>query len=238
MEFDEFAGRDVLPTAYNAVGTIHEYGGGSMAMHPDGRLLFTSHPDNGVFLLDASSGAVETVVAPDRSVRFGDFNVQPTTAEWILAVREGHSKGSNGEAVVTNSIVAIQASTGSVTCIAEGADFYQHPHFDLDGRRVCWTQWDHPDMPWSGTLLYVALWEDGRPLKCHLVSGEAGVESICQPRWGMDGSLFFVSDKSGYWQMYRFDGHATNRILLKGLETAEFGSREPSLGKYVCLPLI
>ena len=213
------------------MGKIHEYGGGSLAMHADGRLLFTSHPDNGVFFLDASSGTVKELLAPDRTVRFGNFHVHPTTAEWILAVRESHGKDRKGAPAVTNSIVAIHAGTGEVSCIAEGADFYQHPQFDPDGKRVCWTQWNHPDMPWCGTLLYVAPWEDGEPLEGSLVSGAAGTESICQPRWGMDGTLFFVSDKSGYWQLYRFDGHASSRIRLKGLEAAEFGSREPCLGK-------
>jgi dipeptidyl aminopeptidase/acylaminoacyl peptidase len=215
------------------MGTIHEYGGGSFAMHPNGQLLFTNHPNNGVFLLDPSSEKVETIVNPDASVRFGNFNVHPATAEWILAVQESHTKDSHGGTVVTNVIVAIHVSTAKVSVIVEGADFYQHPQFSPDGSQVCWTQWDHPDMPWTGTLLYVAPWKAGELLEGTLVSGKAAVESICQPRWGMDGMLFYVSDKTAYWQLYRFDGNASEWIHLKGLESAEFGSREPCLGKYV-----
>ncbi|KAH8698606.1 putative dipeptidyl peptidase IV [Talaromyces proteolyticus] len=230
VELADTTTRDVLPAEYNAEGTIHEYGGGSFAMHPNGRLLFTSHPDNGIFLLDPASGDVETIVAPNVSVRFGNFHVHPTTAEWILAIQESHSKNSDGGAVVKNAIVAIRVNTAEVSVIAEGADFYQHPQFSPDGKRVCWTEWNHPDMPWSGTRLYVAQWETGKLSGQILVSGEAGVESICQPRWGLDGTLFFVSDKTGYWQLYRFDGETPKLIHLNGLESAEFGSREPALG--------
>lgn len=213
------------------MSSIHEYGGGSIAMHPDGRLLFTNHPNNGVFLLDPSSGEVEKVVAPDATVRFGNFSVHPKTQEWILAVQETHTKDSQGSTTVKNSIVAIHVPTAKVTPILEGADFYQHPQFSPDGSQVCWTQWNHPDMPWSGTLLYVAPWNIDKLLERTLVSGQAGVESICQPRWSIDGTLFYVSDKSGYWQLYLFDGVVSKHFRLNGLETAEFGSREPCLGK-------
>ncbi|KAJ6088734.1 hypothetical protein N7486_009995 [Penicillium sp. IBT 16267x] len=222
--------REVLPAEYSAEGTIHEYGGGSFAMHPNGKLIFTNHPTNGVSLLDPASGYVETIVVPDVSRRYGDFHVYPPTHEWILAIQETHEAESSGQPVVTNTIVAIHAGTGKVSTVAEGADFYQHPQFSPDGTQVSWIQWNHPDMPWTGSVLHVAPWEPDTLLSGTVVSGQAGVESICQPRWSPDGTLFFVSDKTGYWQLYRFDGKASHLIHLAGLESADFGSREPSLG--------
>lgn len=223
--------REVLPAEYSAEGTIHEYGGGSFAMHPNGKLIFTNHPTNGVYLLDPASGDVDTIVVPDASRRYGDFNVYPTTQEWILAVQERHA-GSSEKLIVTNTIVAIHVGTGKVSTVAEGADFYQHPQFSPDGTKVSWIQWNHPDMPWTGSVLHVSTWEPDALLSGNVVSGQAGVESICQPRWSPDGTLFFVSDKTGFWQLYRFDGKMPHLIHLKGLESAEFGSREPSLGTY------
>ncbi|EED23036.1 dipeptidyl peptidase IV, putative [Talaromyces stipitatus ATCC 10500] len=237
VELTDASAKDVLAPKYSAMGTIHEYGGGSIAMHPNGRLLFTNHPNNGIFLLDPASGQVETVVAPDADVRYGNFNVHPTAQEWIVAVQETHTKDSHGSTTVTNTIVAIHVPTANVSNIVQGADFYQHPQFSPDGSQICWTQWDHPDMPWTGTLLCIASWEPNKLLEGNLVSGQAGVESICQPRWSIDGTLFYVSDKSGYWQLYRFDGAVSNHIHLDGLESAEFGSREPCLANCTYIQL-
>lgn len=226
---NEIIARDILPADYSAKSSVHEYGGGSFATTHGGKLVFTNHPTNGVFYLDPESGEVRTIVAPNAKVRFGNFHIHPVTEKWILAVREAHNEDS-----VVNTAVAINAETGDVICIAEGADFYQHVQFSPDGTKVCWTQWNHPDMPWTGTLLFTAAWnpQQDHLLKGTLISGEAGVESICQPRWGPDGILYFVSDKTGFWQLYRLDeGTTTPRlVLLKGLEQAEFGIREPTLG--------
>lgn len=228
VEVGDSSARDVLPAEFDAAGSIHEYGGGTIAMHPNGNLIFTSNPTNGVYLLDPKSGKVQTIVKPDPSVRFGNFSIHPTTQDWILAVQEAHGKDS-----VSNTIVSIEVKTGKVSSVAEGCDFYQHPYFSPDGKQVCWIQWNHPDMPWTGSVLHTAKWESGHLLKGSIISGAAGVESICQPRWSPDGTLFFVSDKTGFWQLYRLDvGTTTPRLVhLEGLEHAEFGSREPSLGK-------
>ncbi|KAJ0426902.1 hypothetical protein BJY00DRAFT_271122 [Aspergillus carlsbadensis] len=241
--------RDVLPAGYSAMGAIHEYGGGSfLAHHPDGNetsITFTDSPKNGIFSLDPASGEVTTIVLPNPRIRYGDFHVYPPGShEWILAVQETHGLQGAEE----NMIVAIHAATGNVATVAQGADFYQHPKFSPDGRYVSWIQWSHPDMPWTGSILHVAEWEAGRVLTemetgITVVAGRAGVEIICQPRWGPDGTLFFVSDRTGFWQLYRWSdtGSGAARelrmIKLKGLESAEFGSREPCLGNctYVLL---
>lgn len=234
MELSGSTTCDVLPTEYNAMCSIHEYGGGSFTAAPSGKLIFTSDPGNGIFSLDPQTREVRNIVTADKNVRYGNFSPHPITEEWILAVREAH-----GDTVI-NTGVAINAQTGKVVTVAEGADFYQHLLFSQDGKKVCWTQWDHPDMPWTGTTLYMAGWEDGELLGKRVISGKAGVESICQPRWSSDGTLFFVSDKTGYWQLYRLDKGCTDARLihLKGLETAEFGIREPFLGKYVPLTIL
>ncbi|KAL2856165.1 Alpha/Beta hydrolase protein [Aspergillus pseudodeflectus] len=239
--------RDVLPAGYNAMGAIHEYGGGSFLVYPDeGTVLFTDYPRNGIFSLNPRSGEVTTIVPPNPHIRYGNFHVYPRRHEWILAVRETHGPRGADE----NSVVAIHALTGEVSTVAQGADFYQHPQFSPDGRYVSWIQWNHPDMPWTGSVLHVAVWEARTVLtdmETIVVAGQPGAESICQPRWGPDGTLFFVSDRSGFWQLYRWEATGSGTgveiegevkmIELKGLECAEFGSREPCLGNctYVLL---
>ncbi|KAJ5924068.1 hypothetical protein N7466_008255 [Penicillium verhagenii] len=230
VEISDSTTREILPAEYSAKGTIHEYGGGSLAMYPNGKLIFTNYPTNGVFLLDPQSGTVENIVSPDASNRFSDFHVYPPTQEWILAVQETHETNESSEPIVTNTVVAIHAATGDVNFVAKGADFYSHPKFSPDGKQVSWVEWNHPDMPWTGSVLHLAPWEPGKLLDSTVVAGQAGVESICQPRWRLDGTLFFVSDRTGYWQLYRFDGKASHHIQLEGLGLGEFGSREPLLG--------
>ncbi len=99
--------------------------------------------------------------------------------------------------------------------LVAGPDFVSNPRFSPDGRRLCWLQWSHPDMPWDGTELCVADVRDtpvgpalshlavvaGRPH--HGPGGSGDGESVCQPRWAPDGSLWFVADRTGWWNLYR-----------------------------------
>lgn len=127
----------------------------------------------------------------------------------------------------------INTSTGTISVLLQGADFYAHPRFNHDGSKISWTQWNHPDMPWNGTELYTASWHAEGFTHLTKVAGAAGIESICQPRWGPSGTLFFISDRSNYWQLYRLepDSSVPTKIRLDGLENVEFGERENWLGK-------
>jgi hypothetical protein len=162
------------------MGAIHEYGGRLFLVQPDGSILFTDYPQNGIFSLNPTSGEVMTIVPPNPRIHYGNFHVYPETHEWILAVQETHGPQGAEE----NTIVAIHSATGDVSTVARGADFYQHPQFNPDGRYVSWIQWNHPDMPWTGSVLYVAEWVPEKVLTemktgITVVAGQPGKESIC-----------------------------------------------------------
>ena len=90
--------------------------------------------------------------------------------------------------------------------LISGSDFYSSPRLSPDGSRLCWLSWNHPNMPWDGTELWVGeLGQDGSVGERRLVAGGIA-ESICQPEWAPDGCLYFVSDRSGWWNLYRWDG--------------------------------
>lgn len=224
--------RDILPEGYSARCTIHEYGGGAVSIGPDGILVFTDAATKGVYFLEPKSGTVAPLTKPDPQLRYGDFDIHPSTPEWILAVREDHREPR----AVENCIVLINSSTKETKVLASGSDFYAFPRFNPAGNQICWLEWNHPDMPWTGTVLYTAAWKlDGSIHGATIVAGQPAVESIRQPRWGLDGTLFFSSDRTGYWQLYQhtLGSEKARAIALKGLEDAEFTGRDQKLGRFV-----
>jgi hypothetical protein len=219
-----------LPTEYNARSKLHGYGGGSCTIDTAGNIIFTDWDQNGIFRLE--SGQVETIIGGSEEWAFGDFNVHPTQPHYILAVQEELKKSPSQD-----RIVLVDSRTGTIQVIAEGADFYSHARFNHDGGRICWLQWCHPDMPWTGSELYVAEWINGELQKPRKVAGEAGIESICQPRWGTDGTLFFVSDRTGFGQLYRLNfcnrPSEVRHMAIRGFLDADFAGPEGMLAKYV-----
>ena len=197
-------------------------------MRSDGKLIFSDLESSGVFALDPSTGEVEAITERDPKLRFASFSVHPKSPNWILAIQENHHNA------VENSVVAIDASNKIVHSIAQGADFYNHPQFSPQGDKVCWIQWDHPDMPWTGTKLFIAEWKNGTIGNPLYIAGRPGSESIVQPKWGPDGSLFFSSDRSGYWKLYclKYNTSKAKLINLKDLDDAESTGGEFILGRY------
>ena len=188
-------------------------------MGHDGGLIFTDSNTRGVFRLK-SKDDIQSVLDVDAQSRFADFDVHPTDPKWILAVVEIHTPDS-----VDNKVAIINATTRTHSIICDGADFYQHPKFSPDGKWVCWVQWKHPDMPWSGTELYIAAWEDGKIGQAQFIAGQAEKESIGQPRWHSYGALIFSSDKTGFSQLYMFDtmSQQTKKVDVNGYEDADLG---------------
>ena len=99
-----------------------------------------------------------------------------------------------------------------------GNDFYSNPRLTGDGSRLAWLAWNHPNMPWDGTELWVAdVNDDGSLRNPKLVAGGPN-ESIFQPEWSPDGSLYFVSDRSGWWNLYRWNGEEVQPVWETSLE--------------------
>lgn len=167
MELLESGAKDILPKQFNAMSTVHEYGGGSFAVSPNGNLIFTNHPTNEVFSLDPKCGKVTCTLPSTETLRFADFNVHPNMPRWVLAEQEDHT--TNG---VENFIVAIDASAGEVYVMAQGADFYQRPEFSTDGKQISWIQWNHPDMPWTGSELRITTWIPRERASGTLIAGQ------------------------------------------------------------------
>jgi dipeptidyl aminopeptidase/acylaminoacyl peptidase len=189
---------DVLPAGWSARTRVHEYGGVAWLPLAGGGLVFASWADQRVYRLDP--GAEPVPLTPEPAEPSGARFADPLrVGDEVWWVREEHSDGA-----ITRGIVAVPLD-GSMRLreIAGGSDFLAAPRLSPDGRRLAWLAWDHPRMPWDGTELRVGtLAEDGTVTKVDTVLGGAD-EAVLQPEWLDDGTLVAVSDRSGWWNLYR-----------------------------------
>jgi dipeptidyl aminopeptidase/acylaminoacyl peptidase len=119
----------------------------------------------------------------------------------LFSVREDHS--SQSEAVNTIACVNLDGvHAGKV--IISGSDFYSSPRLSPDGSQLAWLAWNHPNMPWDGTELWIGkLSNDGSIAEQEQIAGGVD-ESIFQPEWSPGGILYFISDRTGWWNLYRW----------------------------------
>lgn len=190
---------DVTPVDANVRSRVHEYGGGAYAVS-DGLVLYSEFRDARLYAIHA--GEVPRAITPQGPWRYADGRIHPTR-QFALFVREEHS---TPDVEPTNTLVRIALDSDYLDAgdvVVQGHDFYAGPRFSPDGRRICWLAWRHPQMPWDGTELWIAeIGERGDLLDARLVAGGAN-ESIFQPGWSATGDLVFVSDRSGWWNLYR-----------------------------------
>jgi dipeptidyl aminopeptidase/acylaminoacyl peptidase len=215
---------DAIPDGFSARTRVHEYGGGVYTLHGDA-LFFSNDKDGRVYRVE--DGGAPCALSPEpaqpRSLRYADFDVAPDGSR-VFCVRESHEGG--GEPV--NEVVSLAAGGGEPvdevvslaaggggdpTVVATGHDFYAAPRVSPDGTRLAWIAWDHPRMPWDGT----ELWTSGLDgSDAQLVAG-GPEESVVHPAWSPAGVLHWVSDRSGWWNLYR-DGEPLHPA------DAEFGA--------------
>lgn len=209
--------QELTPRPFNVRNRVHEYGGGAYAV-ADGMLVFSHHADNRLYRLSPGAGGTpEAFTAPGRQ-RFADFVIDAPRAR-LLAVREQHPEDDGSHAQPVNTICAV-GFDGGERVLVMGNDFYSSPRLSPDGSRLAWLCWDHPRMPWQGTELWVAeVQADGRLGTPARVAG-GPQESICQPEWSPAGVLHFVSDRSGWWNLYRLRDGATEALCPMQAEFA------------------
>lgn len=190
---------DAIPPGFNARTRVHEYGGGAYFVK-GGTVFFSNFEDQRLYRQEPGEAPYPITPEPatPAALRYADGRLTPD-GRLLVCVRESHDEQS-----VVNELVALPADgSAPPRVIASGSDFYAFPRISPDGRRLAWTTWDHPRMPWDGTELWVAeLSAEGTLAKPLLVAG-GDVESVFQPEWSPAGALHFVSDRTGWWNIYR-----------------------------------
>ncbi len=200
---------DMLHAPFNARTRVHEYGGGDYLI-VDGTIYFSNFADQQIYV--SKAGALPTYLAGNDRTRFADYNFD-RTRKLLYCVMESH--GDNEHDVV-NSIVSVNEK-GEVTPLAQGCDFYASPRVSPDGRFLCYMRWNHPNMPWDECELHLAeLDADGNASKVERVAGGKEL-SVSSPQWGDEGTLYFVSEETGYWNLYKIDAENLTDSVSKDL---------------------
>ena len=191
---------EITPAPLNVRNRVHEYGGGAYAL--DGDTVYFSNFSNDRIYRQSGAAPATPLTAPADG-RYADFIVDQGRKR-LIGVRELHPAA--GHAHPQNTLCAINidagGALGTTSVLVEGSDFYAAPRLSPDGAQLAWLSWEHPQMPWQGTQLWLAdVRLDGSLGPARLVAGAVDI-AICQPQWSPSGALHFVSDSSGWWNLY------------------------------------
>lgn len=191
------ASTDQTPSPFNVRSRVHEYGGGAFTVH-DGVIFFSNFSDQRLYRQDP--GEAPRPITPEGEWRYAD-GVIDSRRERMICVREDHTGG--GHEPVNAPVSVDLAGLSEPQVLVSGSDFYSTPRLSPDGSRLAWLSWNHPNMPWDGTELWTGeIGPDGSIGARQKVAG-GPEESIFHPEWSPDGTLYFVSDRTGWWNLYR-----------------------------------
>jgi dipeptidyl aminopeptidase/acylaminoacyl peptidase len=236
---------DAIPAAFNARTRVHEYGGGALVV-ADGVLYFSHDADQRLYR--QRPGASPEPITPPEDLRFADGDVDHRRNR-LICVCEDHratgreavnsvvaidlsvdgtgltrSRGDRGENQSASSSAVSAAprepASSAPNTLVSGNDFYAWPRISPDGRWLAWATWNHPNLPWDDSEVWLGELDDaGAVIRAERVAGGPG-ESVFQPQWSPKGTLHFISDRTGWWNLYRYQNGQVEPVLLVEAELA------------------
>ena len=188
---------EVVRAPWSARSGVNEYGGGAWWVR-DGVVWFVDWTTQRLHRVAPGGEPEPLTPEPDvpRGLRYADGDLSPD-GQTLLCVREQHH--ADGSEATTTIVELAAHEPGVPEVVVEGPDFVADPRWSPDGTAICWLEWDHPDMPWDATRLVV-----DRAGTRTVVAGGHQRESVGQPTWAPDGSLWFFGDRTGFWSLYRW----------------------------------
>jgi dipeptidyl aminopeptidase/acylaminoacyl peptidase len=212
--------RTLTPEGFSVRTRVHEYGGSSYWVLGE-RIVFANFADQRLYLQQGDAAPV--AITPEK-YQYSDCVVDAARGA-LVCVREDHTeatKQANGEE--RNEIVRVavpaadalathdaSATAAAGTVLFTGTDFVAYPRLSSDGARLAFIAWNHPDMPWDRTTLHVAaVAADGSLDEPRRIAG--GDTAVLEPQWAADGTLYFVDETSGWWNLYAWDGEAIRAV--------------------------
>ena len=220
---------DAIPWSFNARTRVHEYGGGDYVVHK-GLVCFSNFTDQRLY--KQLSGEAPQPITPEVDLRYTEAQLDDKRNR-LICVREDHTVPGR-EAVNTLVSVKLNGVVDGGEVLVSGNDFYSTPRLSPDGSKLAWLTWNHPNMPWDESELWIGeLASDGSLVNTKRIAGGQQV-SIFQPEWSRDGTLYFVSDRTGWWNLYRIGSNGKTEPVVE--VNAEFGMPQWVFGmsSYAC----
>ena len=207
---------DVTPPGFNARTRVHEYGGGDYVVR-NGLVCFSNFTDQRLY--KQTPGGAPQPLTPQTELRYAEPAIDRERNR-LICVREDHTVEGR-EAVNTIVSIDLDGPLDGGKVLVSGNDFYSTPRLSPDGVTLAWLTWNHPNMPWDESELCMGdIANDGSLTNTRRVAG-GNKESIFQPEWSPDGTLYFVSDRTGWWNLFRLNAGGEVEPLVE--LSAEFG---------------
>lgn len=196
--------------------------GGLVVPGEAGRHLYLTRP-----------GSRGTLLTPEhvegRSGVFTEVVRSPDPGE-IWAVRESRNDGQ-----VAYQLVAVPLDgSRQVRCLHTTGQPLSMLRPSPDGRLLAWVSWQAPQMPWDGSQLLVGSITDAGISDISTVIG-GPVESVFQPEWASADSLYVVSDRSRWSNLYEVSLNGQLRRLAAWSEEFGWPQLGPDLSTYTRL---
>lgn len=211
----------ILPRPLSAKSKVHEYGGGAFTVE-ENKVYFVLDDDQRIYSRDFSQSAfIPVALTPTGNFRFADLQVDKKNHAIIAVCEEHHADDKHR---VDNFLISVPMNGNQqITTLTRGHDFYSNPQISPAGDKLMWLSWDHPDMPWDNTQLWLADLSAEGIDNIRKIAGN-GNESIFQPQWSPLGDIVFVSDKNNWWNLFSLN---KNSLDQNSIDQTEIGQAEP-----------
>ena len=218
---------DWIPAPYNARSMVHEYGGGAFTLGPDA-LYFVNKSDQRIYRSTQPGKEPVAVSADIGDIRYADLVVD-SKHQRLIAVSEDHRKSSqNAEAALVVFDLTQTSSPQEPRVLHKGHDFYASPALSPESSQLAFLTWEHPSMPWDENELWLTDWDGDTLSKSERRIAGGNRQSVFQPRWSPNGTLYFISDPHGWWNLHRLEGEKISALLPM---EAEFGQPQWVFGQ-------
>ena len=198
---------DITPLEFSVRTRAHEYGGGDFFVH-GGVIFFSNDKDRCLYRSDPGSPPVALTSGTSRW--YADGTMDATRNRIVCVVEEETSDPTEPRNFIG---VTGAEREEELRTLVSGNDFYSNPTLSNDDSKLAYLTWNHPNMPWDGTELRVARLDDSGAIQSEQCIAGGREESVFQPQWSSDGSLYFVSDRTGWWNLYCWDGTAVEPVF-------------------------